>query len=84
MVTITGTGFSGATGVFFGGMPATSYTVVSGTEIQATAPTEPAGTVDVTVVNPAGASALSSADQFTYTGKPIYHPGGPAGTGGVA
>jgi choice-of-anchor C domain-containing protein len=84
VVTITGTGFSGATGVFFGGMPATSYTVVSGTEIQATAPAEPAGTVDVTVVNPAGASALSSADQFTYTGKPIYHPGGPAGTGGVA
>ncbi len=37
-VTITGTGFTGATAVDFGANAATSYTVVSDTEITATSP----------------------------------------------
>jgi hypothetical protein len=66
-VTITGTNFTGATGVTFGGVPAASYTVNSSTSITATAPPEAAGTVDVTVTTPSGTSATGSADQFTVT-----------------
>lgn len=70
-VTITGTGFTGATAVAFGGAPATSFTVVSGTQIQATAPAAArTGTVDVTVVTPAGPSASVTADQYTYQANP--------------
>ena len=65
-VTVTGTGFTGATDVGFGGLPASAFTVVSDTEIQATAPPGPAGAVDVQVVNPAGGSDPTAADQFTY------------------
>ncbi|HEX2821202.1 MAG TPA: choice-of-anchor C family protein [Streptosporangiaceae bacterium] len=65
-VTISGTGFTGATAVGFGGVPATSFTVVSATQIQATAPAQPAGTVDVSVVTQAGGSAQVTADQYAY------------------
>jgi hypothetical protein len=64
-VTITGTGFTGATAVKFGNTPATSFTVNSGTSIKATSPVG-TGTVDVTVTTPGGTSATSSADQYTY------------------
>lgn len=68
-VTITGTGFTGATAVNFGSLPATSFTVTSDTSITATA-TAPAaanvGTVDVTVTTPAGTSATSPADHYNY------------------
>jgi hypothetical protein len=66
-VTVTGTGFTGATSVGFGGLPAAAFTVESATQIQATTPAEPAGTVDVTVTTSAGGSTSSSADQFTFT-----------------
>ena len=62
-VTITGTGFTGATEVDFGTTPATDVTVVSATTITAESPAG-TGTVDVTVVAPGGRSATSSADQF--------------------
>jgi Metallo-peptidase family M12B Reprolysin-like/Cadherin domain/IPT/TIG domain len=53
-VTLTGTGFTGATGVSFNGTPATSFTVVSGTQITAMVPAG-ATTGPVTVSNAAGA-----------------------------
>jgi CSLREA domain-containing protein len=65
IVTITGTNFTGATGVQFGGASATSVTVVSNTTITATSPAG-TGTVDVTVTTPSGTSATSVADQFVY------------------
>lgn len=65
-VTITGTGFTGASSVMFGSAAATSYTVDSGTQITAISPAEVQGTVDVTVATPGGTSALSSSDQFTF------------------
>jgi hypothetical protein len=65
-VTISGSGFTGATGVGFGSQPASAFTVTSDGAIQATAPAGMAGTVDVTVETPAGGSTPVSADQFTY------------------
>ena len=65
LVTITGTGFTGATAVDFGTSPAPSFTIVSTTSITAASPTG-GGSVNVTVTTPAGTSAVSPADVFTY------------------
>ncbi len=64
-VTITGTGFTGATGVDFGTTAATDVTVANDTTITADSPAG-TGVVDVTVTTPGGTSATSTADQFTY------------------
>ena len=65
-VTVTGTGFTGASALYFGNLPATSFSVTSDTQIQAVAPAESAGTVHIQVATPAGTSAQTAADQFTY------------------
>ncbi|WP_312218793.1 IPT/TIG domain-containing protein, partial [Brevundimonas sp.] len=67
-VTITGTNFSGATRVTFGGTAASAY-IESDTQITATAPAG-TGTVDVQVTTAGGTSATSSADQYTYIAAP--------------
>ena len=67
-VTVSGTGFTGADTVAFGGLPAASFTVQSATQITAVAPAEQVGTVDVQVETPAGTSAEAAADQYTYQG----------------
>jgi hypothetical protein len=64
-VTITGTGFTGATAVQFGTTPAGSFTVNGATTITATSPAG-SGIVDITVTGPGGTSAASSADHFSY------------------
>ncbi len=64
-VTITGSGFSGATAVAFGGTPAASFTVASDTLITAVSPAG-TGTVDMTVTTPGGTSLVVTADQFIY------------------
>jgi hypothetical protein len=64
-VTITGTGFSGATAVNFGGTQVTPASV-NANSISATSPAGSVGMVDVTVVTPIATSAISSADEFTY------------------
>jgi IPT/TIG domain len=66
-VTITGSGFTGATRVVFGAVTAASFTVVSATKITAIAPAQAAGAHNVDVVTPSGSSALVAADMFTYT-----------------
>jgi hypothetical protein len=66
-VTVTGSGFTGATDVQFGGVSAQSFNVDSDTQVTAVSPAGSPGTsVDVTVVTPAGTSAASAADQFSY------------------
>jgi IPT/TIG domain len=65
LVTITGTGFAGATAVDFGTAAATNVTVVSNTEITADSPAG-TGVVQVIVTTPSGKSASSPADKFTY------------------
>jgi hypothetical protein len=65
-VTITGTGLGATASVWFGASPAESFSVVSDTEVLAIAPPG-AGLVDVLVTGALHTTALSSADQFTYS-----------------
>ena len=76
-VTITGTGFTGATAVEFGSTPATGFIVNSATSITADSPAG-SGAVDVTVVTAGGTSATSLADQFTYVAAPTVTALNPA------
>lgn len=64
-ITVTGTNFTGTTGVMFGLVAGTNMVVVSDTSITVTSPAQPAATVDVQVVDAAGTSAVSPADQYT-------------------
>ena len=67
-VTIKGSGFASATHVTFGTKPAASFAVESDSLIRAVSPpAQHPGTVDVTVTVPGGATAIGSADEFTYT-----------------
>ena len=69
-VTITGTGLTAATGVFFGSIPATSYSIVSATQINAVAPAEAAGYVDVTATVAGGTTSTSTADDYLFAALP--------------
>ena len=62
LVTITGHFFNDATSVKFGATEATNFAVVADNKIIATVPAGSAGSVNVTVTNPIGAS-----DNFAYT-----------------
>jgi hypothetical protein len=81
VVTVHGTGFTGATVVGFGGIPGSALDVASDTELQVTTPAEQPGTVDVVVDTPAGGSTVGSADRFTFlasTGTVGPSPVGPS------
>jgi subtilisin family serine protease len=68
-VVINGTNFvgvSGASGVVFGGVNASSYVVNSATQITATAPAHSASTVQVQVTGTGGTTANTAADDYTY------------------
>ena len=67
LVTVTGTGFTGATAVRFGTPSGTSKTVVSSTKITVRSPAHAEGVVDVRVTTPYGTSAIIAGDKFTYT-----------------
>ena len=79
-ITITGTGFTGATAVNFvqdtvagtTQTPATSFTVDSDTQITAIAPAAPGGTAgfaDILVIVPAG--SIVSTAEYTWEGLPV-------------
>lgn len=83
LVTITGSGFTGATGVTFGGTPATAFSVSNDFVLTATAPPHAVGTVHVVVWAGATPSPSTAADLFTYTAgavvtgvSPNYGPTG--------
>ena len=80
-VTITGTGFTGASAVSFGSAAATIQPGGSDAQLTVTSPAaNVSGTVDVTVTTPGGTSAITQpADQFTYLGPPEVTGISPAG-----
>jgi hypothetical protein len=65
-VTINGTNFTGATLVGFGSVAATSFTVISSTQIKAVSPAQAASSHNIAVFTPAGVSAAVAGDVFTY------------------
>ena len=66
-MTLTGSGFTGATGVSFGSAAATNLAVASDSQLTVICPAANAGgAVDVTVTTPVGTSATSAADKFIY------------------
>ena len=69
-VSVSGIHLSEASVVTFGGVAATSFTVNSATSITAIAPAHAAGTVDVSVTTPAGASPSTPGDEFSYAPPP--------------
>jgi len=71
--TLTGSGFLGATAVHFGGVAATSFTVVSDTRIDAQAPSC-SGTVDVTVTTARGTTQAVPADHFGCVAAAVATP----------
>ncbi len=67
-VTVTGTNFRGASAVWFNGVPAARFEVVSGTNIKAVVPLE-AASGPISVVTPGGTAV--SADPFTVVNTGI-------------
>ena len=65
-VTITGTNLTGATAVHFGTVAATVTSSTAGQVLTTSPAASGPGTVDVTVTTPAGTSAVTGVDQFTY------------------
>jgi uncharacterized protein YhjY with autotransporter beta-barrel domain len=68
-VTITGTNLDNATDVYFGTTQASSFSVISPTEIEATAPAG-TGTVNVQVATLGGLSAGGTANEYAYVDAP--------------
>jgi hypothetical protein len=69
-VTVLGTGFTGATHIYFGTNSPGGMGVISDGEIHAgpNIPAHSIGAVHVTVVAPGGTSVETSSDLYTYTG----------------
>lgn len=83
-VTITGTGFTGTTGLTFGTTPATSFTVISDAEVDAVTPAHIAGTVPINIITAGGTdSSLSFSFQPSPVISSITPTAGPT-TGGTA
>lgn len=73
VVTINGSHLEGTTSVKFGNTPATSFTVVSPTQVTAVAPPSATGLFNVYVTTPDGTGATSYRTWFAYTtpGPPV-------------
>jgi len=67
--TITGTNFTGATSVTFGGLAATSLTIVNSTTITCITPARSAGAVGIIITTGGGPSGAFSS--FTYIPPPL-------------
>jgi hypothetical protein len=72
VVNITGTGFTGATAVYFSDSLGTNLIVNSDSSITVTSPSASAtGTVDIFILGPAGTNVISNNDKFVYTGLKV-------------
>lgn len=85
-VTISGNSFENGASVSFGGVPATSVTVTSPTQLTAVTPPHGSGAVDVTVTNPTGLGGTLP-NAFRYANPPsltgLAPASGPAAGGQV-
>jgi hypothetical protein len=70
-ILITGTGFESTPTVYIGGTIAPSVTFVSATQITVTTPAKAAGTYDIYIVNPGGATAIMVM-AISYSGTPAW------------
>ncbi|MGD9933351.1 MAG: IPT/TIG domain-containing protein [Dehalococcoidia bacterium] len=77
LVTITGTGFAGATGVLFGELLVVPLSVTT-TQVVALAPPHAPGIVHLRVWTPGGISPEVPADDYCYCGRPVITSIGPA------
>ncbi len=66
-VVITGSEFTGATAVYFGGVAAGEFKVTSSGSITVISPPDVGGKLPVTVVTPEGTSPVTTKTQFKYT-----------------
>jgi hypothetical protein len=83
-VTVSGSNFTGATAVSFGGIFGVNMVLVNDTQLTVIAPPG-MGVVDVTVTGPGGTSSVAAADLFAY-GAPVVSGIAPASgpaTGGT-
>ncbi len=69
-VTITGNGFTTATGVTFGGVAATGLAIVSDTTLTVTTPANGTGGLVSVVVTCAGSTTATAPSAFNYVGPP--------------
>lgn len=91
-VTITGCAFTGVTGVMFGSTAARTTAFVSDKQVTAISPSHAQGAVDITLTTAVGASAVTAADQYTFTlfispavsGGGVLNFGPGAGSSGAA
>lgn len=83
-VTITGVNLGGYAQVYFDGIPATSVTAISSTQVSVVTPAHPAGTVDIGWASAGGITQASGG--FTYVatsgGTQTSSGGGSSGGGG--
>ena len=70
-ITINGTGFEATPTVYVSGVLASSVTFVSSTQIRFVSPARAAGTYDIYVVNPGGATAIFVMG-ISYSGTPTW------------
>jgi predicted outer membrane repeat protein len=78
VVTIHGSGFTGATGASIGGSAVTNLVVVNDTTITGTTPTGSAGAAAVSVTGPGGTGSLPSGFTFVTPTPPAPNPPAPA------
>jgi hypothetical protein len=90
-IVIAGSGFTGATAVTFGAVPATGVVIAGDTLITAISPAG-SGSVNVTVTTPQGGSSIGPASTFTFSApapapapapSPAPAPAGSSGSSGV-
>ncbi|MEW1953745.1 IPT/TIG domain-containing protein [Terrabacter sp. NPDC080008] len=71
VVTLSGTGYDRVSSVTFGGVPASTVTPLSATQLRVTLPPHAEGDVDVRVTTPGGTSPVVPAGRFTFQDAPV-------------
>jgi hypothetical protein len=79
-VMLNGAALSSASAVDFGSVAASNFVIRGANGITALAPPEPPGTVAVTVITPAGVTAVTAHDYFTYRPPTVSHVAPMSGT----